>query len=293
MARSATKRKKKNGRETKSRPSRPIWKGSINFGLVTIPVALFSAETSDDLDFDLLDKRDFSPVRYRRVNQNTGQEVPWSEIVKGYKYEDGEYVVLTEEDFIHANVEATQSIDIMNFVDAAEISPIYFDKPYYLEPLKNGRRAYALLRHVMAKTNKVGIAKIVIRTRQHLAALMPQGPVLVVSILRFAHELRDAGALEVPEEDLEVSDKETKMAERLVETMVEKWKPEQYRDNYRESLLQLIEKKVKAGKTKVIEERKREEPRRAGKVINIMDLLKRSVEQAQQKEEPQRRRKAG
>ena len=135
---------------------RPIWKGTINFGLVNIPVALYSAEADNSIDFDLLDKRDFSRVRYRRVNEKTGREVPWDEIVKGYEYKKGEYVALTDDDFIKANVEATQSIDIFDFVDAADISPIYFDKPYYLVPLKNGQRAYALLREVLKRTGKVG-----------------------------------------------------------------------------------------------------------------------------------------
>ena len=157
---------------------RPIWKGTINFGLVNIPVALYSAEADSSIDFDLLDKRDFSRVRYRRVNEKTGREVPWDEIVKGYEYKKGEYVALTDDDFLKANVEATQSIDILDFVDAADISPIYFDKPYYLVPLKNGQRAYALLREVLKRTGKVGIARVVIRTRQHLAALLADGPVV-------------------------------------------------------------------------------------------------------------------
>ena len=147
-------RKKSNHRKRKApakakSAGRPIWKGTINFGLVNIPVALYSAETDGSLDFDFLDRRDFSRVRYRRVNEKTGREVPWDEIVKGYEYKKGEYVALTDDDFLKANVEATQSIDILDFVDAADISPIYFDKPYYLVPLKNGQRAYALLRAVM------------------------------------------------------------------------------------------------------------------------------------------------
>ncbi|MGH7830387.1 MAG: Ku protein, partial [Candidatus Binatia bacterium] len=179
---------------------------------------------------------------------------------------------------------------------AAEISPIYYDKPYYLEPLKNGRRAYVLLREVLARTGKVGIAKIVIRTRQHLAALIAQGPLLIVNLLRFSHELREPGALDVPEagvKQMNIGDKEIKMAERLVETMEEKWRPERYRDDYREHLLDLVKTKVKAGKTKVIEERKPERRRPEGKVIDIMHLLKRSVEEAGRKEEPAQRRKTG
>jgi DNA end-binding protein Ku len=169
--------KNKKSKTTKARSAgRPIWTGTINFGLVNIPVALHSAEANNSIDFDLLDKRDFSRVRYRRVNEKTGREVPWDAIVKGYEYKKGEYVALTDDDFLKANAEATQSIDILDFVDAADISPVYFDKPYYLAPLKNGQRAYALLREVLRRTGKVGIARVVIRTREHLAALLPDGP---------------------------------------------------------------------------------------------------------------------
>lgn len=282
---------KKKQATQKTTTSRPIWKGSINFGLVSIPVALHSAEASGTIDFDLLDRRDFSPIRYRRVNEKTGQEVPWDEIIKGYEYEKGEYVALTEEDFRNANVEATQSIDIVDFVDAGVISPIYYDKPYYLEPLKNGKRAYVLLREVMKRSGKVGIAKVVIRSRQHLAAVMPQGPLLIVNLLRFPNELRDPCQLDVPKR-LDISNQEVKMAERLVEAMVGEWDPEKYRDEYREDLLKLIDKKIQSGQTKAVASaEKRPAPKRQGKVIDIMHLLQRSVEQAK-KAEPQRRRKA-
>jgi DNA end-binding protein Ku len=284
------------GGSKKTKPSaRPLWKGSINFGLVAIPVALYPAEAPGRVDLDLLDRRDFAPVRYRRVNEKTGEEVPWDQVVKGYKHEGGEYVALSEDEIRAAQAEATQSIDIVDFVDAADIPPIYFDRPYYLEPLKNGRRAYALLREALARTAKVGIAKMVIRTRQHLAALMPQGPLLVVNLLRFPHELRDAGALDIPEgslKQLNIGENEVKMAERLVETMVDKWRPEKYHDDTHERLLQLIDRKIKAGKTKSVEEPE-PRPRRQEKVLDIMHLLKRSVEEARKKDEPQRRRKAG
>src|ERR1043166_2059879 len=292
---SSTAKRKESGTKVKS-SRRALWKGSINFGLVSIPVALYTAESANELDFDLLDRRDFSPVRYHRVNANTGKEVPWDEIVKGYQYEKGEYVALTEQDFINANVEATQSIDIIAFVDGSAISPIYFDKPYYLEPLKAGRRAYALLREVMNKTGKVAIAKVVIRTRQHLAAVMVQGSLLILDLLRFAHELRDSSGLDLPgagSKRTEFSPQELKMAENLVDMMSGEWDPEKYRDEYREDLLKLIEKKVSSGHTKALpttEESPRRE--RPGKVIDIMNLLRQSVDQARKKEEPPRRRKA-
>src|ERR671918_944305 len=210
--RKSTKKKRKSKSEGKSF-SRPIWKGSIDFGLVNIPVNLYSAQTSSRLDFDLLDKRDFSRVRYRRVNEKTGEEVPWDQIVKGYEYEKGEYVALGDKDFRDANVEATRSIEIMDFVHAAEISPLHYETPYYLEPQKNGRRAYTLLRDVMKRTGRVGIAKVVIRNRQRLAALIPQGSLLALNILRYAHELRDPSQLELAQTDAkgDVSNQEIKM----------------------------------------------------------------------------------
>ena len=296
MARRKTTKKKSNA-GTKGKSSlRPIWKGSIDFGLVNIPLKLYSAQASSQLEFDLLDKRDFSRVRYRRVNEKTGQEVPWDQIVKGYEYEKGAYVALGDKDFRDANVEATQWIEIMDFVDAADISPLHYETPYYLEPLKNGRRAYALLREVMKRTGKVGIAKAVIRNRQRLAALIPQGPLLVLNILRYAHELRDSSKLALPETNGKgaVSPKEIKMAEELVENMVGDWNPEKYHDEYYEDLLKLIQKKVKAGQTKVVESAgETPRPKRKGKVIDIMHMLRQSVKQAQSKEGATRQRKAG
>ena len=278
-------------------PSRPIWTGSIDFGLVNIPVKLYPAQTSNRLDFDLLDKRDFSRVRYRRVNEKTGQEVKWDQIVKGYQYDKGEYVAVTDKDFEQANVEATQSITILDFVDTGAISSQYYDTPYYLEPLKNGRRAYALLREVLQKTGKIGIAKVVLRTRQHLAALVPQGPLPVLNTLRYPHELRDASRLDLPQSDdkkAAVSSQEVKMAEQLVGSMTGEWQPDKYRDEYHDDLLKLIERKVKAGQTKAVESAaEAPRPKREGKVIDMMQLLRQSVKQAQSKEGATRQRKAG
>lgn len=289
-------RRTKPQRKTRSRrdakpATRAIWTGTINFGLVNIPVALYSATASNELDLDMLDRRNFSPVRYRRVNAKTGQEVPWSQIVKGYKH-DGKYVALSDTDFQKANVEATRSIDITDFVEKAEISPIYFDTPYYLEPLKNGQRAYALLREVMEKSGKVGIAKIVIRTRQHLAALLVEGKLLVLNVLRFPQELRDPHAIEAPAAQ-HAGAKEIKMAEQLLETMASEWRPEKYRDEYRDDLLKLIREKIKHGQTKTVEPAdKIAAPKPSGKVIDIMHLLRQSVDSKRRKREPRRQRKA-
>jgi DNA end-binding protein Ku len=295
-----TKRKRKNA-ESKSGSSRAIWKGSIDFGLVNIPVRLYSAENSNRLSFDLLDKRDFSRIRYRRVNETTGKEVPWDDIIKGYEYKKGEYVALSDADFARANVEATQTISITDFVDASAVSPLYYDKPYYLEPLKNGQRAYVLLREVLHDTGKVGIAKVVIRSREHLAMVLAEGPALILELLRFPDELRDASRLDLPKaasKGTATSAQEIKMAERLVESMVGKWQPEKYRDDYRDDLMKIIDQKVESGKTKVVENTMPAAPRaQRGKVIDIMHLLRESVEQASKrgarKDARTSRRKAG
>ena len=292
--RSTTRRRSSARQEPVS--SRAIWKGSIDFGLVNIPVRLYSAESPGQVNFDMLDKRDFARIRYRRVNEKTGREVPWEEIIKGYEYEKDEYVALSDDDFAQANVEAAQTIAITDFVDATDVSPIYYDKPYFLEPLKNGFRAYVLLREVLKKTGKVGIAKVVIRTRQHLAMLFADGPRLILNLLRFPAELRDAAGLEVPKggtKSAAVTSQEINMAERLVETMVSEWQPEKYHDEYRDDLMKIIDKKIKAGKTKVIETAKTTAKRpERGKVIDIMHLLRQSVKQADRKPESSRQRKA-
>jgi DNA end-binding protein Ku len=291
----AHKKKKTTGAASKS-GGRALWKGSINFGLVNIPVALYPAETSRSLDLDMLDRRDFAPIKYQRINSQTGKEVPWNQIVKGYQYEKGEYVTLTDEELRSANVEATQSIDILDFVEAADISPVYFDKPYYLEPLKNGRRAYILLREVLSKSKKVAIARVVIRTREHLAAVMPQGSVLILNLLRFEHELRDSRGLDIPEADSKgraISAGELQMAERLIEAMSGPWNPAKYRDEYRADLESLIEKKIKSGRPRAVAAGAKAPARKTGgKVVDIMSLLRRSVDQAQKKDDAPRRRKA-
>jgi len=295
MARKKTSRRRSTTRKEHA-PSRAIWKGSIDFGLVNIPVRLHSAESASGMNFDLLDKRDFARIRYRRVNEKTGREVPWEQTIKGYEYDKDEYVALSDDDFAQANVEATQTIAISDFVDAHDVSPIYYDKPYFLEPLKNGFRAYALLREVFKKTGKVGIAKVVIRSRQHLAMLFADGPRLILNLLRFPTELRNPSALEIPKsaaKNAAVSTQEMKMAERLVETMVSQWNPGKYHDEYRDDLMKIIDKKIKAGKSKVIESAKTvvKEPQR-GKVIDIMHLLRQSVKEADKKPASSRQRKA-
>jgi len=225
---------------------RSIWKGAISFGLVNIPVALYSAESRRELRFNQLDRRTMSRVREKRVDEASGQEVPYEEIVKGYDTGGGHYVVLTEDDFRRANPKATQSIDIEGFVNADEIDLTYFDKPYYLGPVGSGKKGYALLRQVLLRTGRVAIAKVVIRTKEYLCAVVPRDGVMVLEILRFAYELRDPAEIDVPGDDLKelgVNDAEVTMAEQLVNAMVKPWDPEEYRDEYRDDLLQMIEEK--------------------------------------------------
>lgn len=269
---------------------RALWKGNISFGLVSIPVGLFPAEQRDDgVSFSQLDKRTMSPIGYRRYNKSTGEEVPWEEIVKGYEHEPGQYVVLTDEDFEKANVKASKTVEIIDFVDADEIEPMYFDRPYYLAPSNTTSKGYALLRETLRRTGKVGIARVVIRTREHLAAVMARGTVLLLEILRYPYEIREADDLEVPGEDLEelgVTEKELKMAELLVDQMVEEWNPEKYKDTYRDDLLARIKEKVAAGEMEMVTpEADEEEEAAAEGVIDIMSLLKKSVAEAKVKEE--------
>jgi DNA end-binding protein Ku len=277
--------------------ARALWKGNISFGLVSIPVGLFPAEQRDDgISFSQLDKRTMSPIGYRRYNKSTGEEVPWDEIVKGYEHEPGQYVVLTDEDFEKANVKASKTVEIIDFVDAEEIEPMYFDRPYYLAPANTTSKGYALLRETLRRTGKVGIARVVIRTREHLAAVMARGPILLLEVLRYPYEIREPDDLEVPGEDLDalgVTEKELKMAEMLVDQMVEEWNPDKYKDTYRDDLLARIKEKVAAGETEVVTpEAGEEEEAVAEGVIDIMSLLKKSVAEAKGKEEAPAPKKA-
>jgi DNA end-binding protein Ku len=256
--------------------ARAIWKGSISFGLVNIPIALYPATRREELKFRLLRKSDLSPVSYKRVAEKDGKEVPWDEIVKGYEYEKGKYVVLKEEDFQRVDLEATQTVDIRDFVDQDQIDPMFFYKPYYLEPQKGGDKAYALLRDALKETNKVGIAKVVIKTRQYLAGVKPEDGVLALELMHFADELADPEKLHVPKK-VEVGKREMNMAKSLIDSMSSKWNPEQYKDDYREALMDVIEQKVEAG-GKEIEEKPRKTPKPT-KVIDLVSVLQKSLEQ--------------
>ena len=271
--------------------ARAIWKGSISFGLVNIPIALYPATRREELKFRLLRKSDLSPVNYKRVAEKDGKEVSWDEIVKGYEYEKGKYVVLKDEDFERVDLEATQTVDIQDFVNQAEIDPMFFYKPYYLEPQKGGDKAYALLRDALEESKKVGIAKVVIKTRQYLAGVKPEDGVLVLELMHFAEELADPSKLHVPKK-VEVGKREMNMATALIDSMSSKWKPEKYRDDYREALMEVIEEKVEAG-GKEIEEKPKKAPKPT-KVIDLVSVLQKSLEQtggAKKKEAGKSRRK--
>ncbi len=253
---------------------RAIWKGTISFGLVNIPIALYPATRKEELKFRLLRAKDLSPVNYKRVAEKDGREVPWDEIVKGYEYEKGKFVVLSEKDFQRVDLEATQTVDIKDFVDLDEIDPMYFYKPYYLEPQKGGDKAYVLLREALADGKKVGIAKVVIKTRQYLAGVKALRHALVLELMHFAEELAGAEKLNVPKK-VEVGKRERDMAEALVKSMTSKWDPEKYKDDYRDALMEVIEEKVESGGKEIEEKPKEKKP--STKVIDLVAVLQESL----------------
>ena len=274
--------------------ARSLWKGAISFGLVNVPVELHSAKKrAAELDMTMLDKRDLAPVGYKRVNKATGKEVAWGDVVKGYEYKDDKYVVLSDEDFRRANPEASRTVDILAFVELADIKPQYFETPYYLKPEKRGEKAYALLRETLQKAGKAGVASVVIRTKQYLAALVAQDDLLVLNTLRYAEELKAPSELEIPK--AKVTPKELDMALRLVEDMADDWQPAKFKDTYREDLLKRIKEKVKAGQTEELTEPDpdAEKPAKGADVIDLMALLKKSVEKKPAKaKRPARKRRA-
>lgn len=250
-----------------------IWSGAINFGLVTIPVKLFTAVRTDELSFNMLHKKDEGRIKYERVCSVDGKPVPWDEIVKGYEYEKGEYVILTDEDFDKVNPEATQSVDIVEFVELSTINPMYFDKPYYLEPTKVGRHAYALLREALAKSGKVAIARVVIRTKEYIAAVKPTEDALTLELMHWASEMVPANTLELPGSE-KMPEAEMKMAQMLIESMtVDAFDAEKFTNRYREEVLAMIDARA-AGKELPT-------PKKApvrSKVVNLMDVLAQSLE---------------
>lgn len=259
-----------------------LWKGAISFGLVHIPVGLYSAEKRNSFDLTMVDRRTMKPVGFKRYNKETGEEVSQDQIVKGYEYEKNRYVILTDEDFRRANIEATQTINILRFVDQNLITPLFFETPYYLTPEARGEKGYVLLRDILKQVRRVGIATVVIHTRQYVAALLPVGEMIVMNTLRYTADIKDAHDLELlsKRKAEQYSPKEKEMAIKLVKEMTGPWNPEDYHDTYHEDLLALIDKRIKAGQIESIGEeeiRAADKQPKRGKVIDLMAMLKHSL----------------
>ncbi len=252
---------------------RAIWKGHISFALVTIPISLFSATKRNELSFHYLHKKDMSPVSYKRFCDSENSEVPWDEITRGYEYEKDQFIEITDEDIDRADAELSKTIQIMEFVNEDEIDPVYFDKPYYLEPQKGGERAYSLMRDALAQSHRVGIAKVVMKTKEHLAAVKAVGNMITLNTMRFAHEIVDAGELNLPNAD--VSKKEMDLANTLIDSMSDKFEPAKYKDEYYEKVMEVIQKKL-AGIAPTAPAVVAQKP---GKVVDLMEILKQSLQE--------------
>lgn len=273
-AKSRTHRRAKKDDEGQDRDTRrSLWTGSISFGLLQIPISLHPAEQPSELSFHQLDRRDMAPIHYQRVNATTGKTVAWKDIARGYEYEKGEYVLVEDSDLAAANVEATQIIDVLDFVEEGTILPAYFERPYFVAPGKRADKAFALFRDALSRKKVAAVGTVVIRTRQHLCAIMVQDGVLMLELLRFAHELRDTEDLPLPHGEVKATPRELDMAEALIDSMRSDWKPSRYKDSYRDDLLALIAQKAKTGKVPAAP--KRPAPRSAP--LDLMELLRKSV----------------
>jgi DNA end-binding protein Ku len=259
--------------------ARAIWKGAISFGLVHIPVALVSATSQQGVDFDWLDKRSMDPVGYKRINKVTGKDITKENIVKGVQYQKGQYVVISEEEIRAAHPKSTQTIEIFGFVDADQIPLQNIDTPYFLAPDKRGEKVYALLRQTLIDTNKVALANVVIRTSQHLAAVMPLDTAIVLVLLRWPAEVRSLDTLELTKDvtDAKLSKAELDMAKRLVEDMSADWQPDDYRNTFQDQIMELVETKAREGKIEDVETDAGETERKSADVIDLTELLKRSL----------------
>ena len=262
--------------------TRTLWKGAITFGLVHIPIALYSATAESDLNFDWLDKRSMDPVGYKRINKKTGKDIDQDNIVKGIEYGDGQYVVLSQEEISAAYPRATQTIEIESFVDADDVPFVYLERPYYVAPINKGEKVYALLREALRESNKIGIAKVVIQTKQHLAVLIPCGPALVLNLLRWGGEIRSWEDLKLPPVGAKAAglkDSELKMAKQLIDDMAAQWSADQFRDSFRDEIMKLVETKAKAGETETVTP-VQDDPasQRGADVIDLTELLKRSLQ---------------
>ncbi|MCB1133259.1 MAG: Ku protein [Verrucomicrobiae bacterium] len=273
--------------------ARSIWKGSIAFGLVNIPVSLVSAESRPDIHLHMVDSRNHARIRYERVNADTGDEVPWDQIVKGYEHDDGGFVLLSEEDLEQVQPKLTKTIEISDFVDLAEIDPLLYDKPYYLEPDKRGKKAYALLREALRKSGRAGISRVVIRTREYLSAMFVRDDALVLMLLRFPQELKARSKLELPaadDKDVKPAKREMDLALKLIDEMTTEWKPDEYHDEYREALMNFIDQKIRKGDA-VRDVKEGEGERDEGtKVVDLAAYLEKSVKERGGKPSPKTKR---
>ena len=267
---------------------RVLWKGAISFGLVHIPVGLHSATTESGLDFDWLGKRSMNPVGYKRINKKTGKDIAKENIVKGVAFEEGQYVVLSDQEIADAYPKTTQTIEIEAFVSAGDIPFVYLERPYYVAPINKGAKVYALLREALLKSGKVGLARVVIQTKQHLAALIPSGRGMVLNLLRWGDEIRPWTNLELPPEGVKPAglvDSEMKMAEQLIASMSTTFKPDAYKDEFKEAIMKLVGQRVKAGKTESVTPLEHVEEGAAGsaQIIDLAELLKRSLKRPVEK----------
>ncbi len=257
--------------------NRVLWKGAISFGLVHIPVALHTATTEQGVDFDWLDKRSMDPVGYKRINKRTGKEIDKGNIVKGVEYENGQYVILSPEEIDNAFPRVTQSIEIELFVNADEIPFLYLERPYFVAPINKGQKVYALLREALVKTGKIAIAKVVIQTKQHLAALVPSGPALVLNLLRWGDEVKTSADLDLPPVGGKaLAANEMKMATQLISEMSGHWKPEDFKDEFRQQIMALVQQKVKQGKTETVTQ-PAESTSTGAEIYDLTELLQRSL----------------
>ncbi len=265
---------------------RPVWKGHISFGLVNVPVVLYAAERRASQGFKLIDIRNAARVRYERVNEETGEEVPWDQIVKGYEFDEGQYVLLSQEELDNAAAEMTKAIEIEQFVDREEIGIRYFDRPYLVAPSGKSEKGYVLLREAISGAGKAGLARVVIRARQYLAALVVEGEALILELLHYADELQAIDEFELPGSDLreyKVTKKEIELASKLIEGMSGEWDPSQFKDEYRDAVDKMIQKKIKSGQTEAISDVEADEPKSPPASVNFMEMLKRSVAGAAKK----------
>ena len=263
--------------------ARSVWHGAISFGLIYVPVDLYSATKDGSLALHLLDSRDFAPVGYHRINKTTGKDVDWAHIVKGYEYKKGRYVALSDADFKHANVKASETIDIASFTDAADIPAMYYDSPYYLAPGKGGQKVYSLLRQALQKTHKVAVATFVMRGRQHLCVVVPQGDLMMLMTLRFAVEVLPPGSVKdaaASSKSAAISPAELAMAQKLVTGMSARFKPEAFKDTYRADLKRRIDEKIKNKEFHSLKSAATESPQRPkAQVIDLMEALRNSISQ--------------